>query len=87
MHSKAKEDLRKLVLPEGAEPRTLKAAKILVKGGLLSSLTLLGREEEIRQVAQKEGCDLKGIILKNPEISERRDEFAQEYFNCLLYTS
>ena len=81
MHSKAKEDLRKLVLPEGAEPRTLKAAEILVKGGLLSSLTLLGREEEIRQVAQKEGCDLKGIILKNPEISERRDEFAQEYFN------
>lgn len=81
MHSKAKEDLRKLVLPEGAEPRTLKAAEILVKGGLLSSLTLMGREEEIRQVAQKEGCDLKGIILKNPEISERRDEFAQEYFN------
>jgi len=53
MHRKAKEDLKKLVLPEGTEPRTLKAAEILVKGGLLSSLTLLGREEEIRQVAQK----------------------------------
>jgi len=81
MHSKAKEDLKKLVLPEGTEPRTLKAAEILVKGGLVSSLTLLGREEEIRQVAQKEGCSLKGIILENPEISERLDEFAQEYFN------
>jgi len=81
MHSKAKEDLKKLVLPEGTEPRTLKAAEILVKGGLVSSLTLLGREEEICQVAQKEGCSLKGIILENPEISERLDEFAQEYFN------
>lgn len=81
MYSKAKEDLKKLVLPEGTEPRTLKAAEILVKGGLVSSLTLLGREEEIRQVAQQQGCDLKGIILENPEISERRDEFAQEYFN------
>lgn len=81
MYSKAKEDLRKLVLPEGTEPRTLKAAEILVKEGLVFSLTLLGREEEIRRIAQKEGCDLTGIILENPEISERRDEFAQEYFN------
>ena len=81
MHSKAKGDLRKLVLPEGTELRTLKAAEILVKGGLVSSLTLLGKEEKIRQAAQKEGCDLKGVILENPEISERRNDFAQEYFN------
>ncbi|MBA7519469.1 Phosphate acetyltransferase [subsurface metagenome] len=84
MRSKAKNNLRKLVLPEGTEPRTLKAAEILVKEGLVSSLTLLGREEEIYRVAEKEGCDLTGIILENPEnpeLSERRDEFTQEYFN------
>jgi phosphate acetyltransferase len=81
MHSKAKKDLKKLILPEGTEPRTLKAAEILVKGGLVSSLTLLGGEEEICQAAQKEGCDLTGMILVNPELSENREEFAQEYFN------
>ena len=43
MRAKAKANPRKLVLPEGYEPRTLKAARILADEKLASVVTLLGQ--------------------------------------------
>ena len=43
MKAKAKSMRKKLVLPEGAEPRTIRAAQILIDEQLAVSVTLLGK--------------------------------------------
>ncbi len=80
MQKRAKENPRKLVLPEGTEPRTIKAARILTDEKLAASVTLLGKEEEIKKVADAQGVNLNGIEIVNPENSTLIDEFAKEYY-------
>ena len=45
--AKAKSNVMHIVLPEGDEPRTVKAAFIIVEQGL-AKLTLLGNPEKIK---------------------------------------
>ncbi|MEK7744033.1 MAG: phosphate acyltransferase, partial [Elusimicrobiota bacterium] len=52
----AKKTKRRLVLPEGEEPRTMKAAAILQREGMAEPV-LLGAEERLRAAASKEGAD------------------------------
>ena len=80
MQAKAKNHQKKLVLPEGTEPRTIKAARIIVDEGLASSVSLLGKESEIQKAASREGVDLLDIKVINPEISHDLDKYAHEYF-------
>ncbi|MFC4337970.1 phosphate acetyltransferase [Salininema proteolyticum] len=71
--------LRKhIVLPEGAEPRILRAAEILAKRGV-AGLTLLGEEAEVRTQAGQIGVDLAGVSILNPGDHEIRERFAKEY--------
>ena len=56
--AKAKSNVMHIVLPEGDEPRTVKAASIIVEQGL-AKLTLLGNPEKIKEVAA--GASLEGI--------------------------
>ena len=79
MRKKAKSDQRKLVLPEGYEPRTLKAARIILDQGFASEVTLLGKVREIEAEAKKQGVSLKGLIVEEPESSSLRDEYIDEY--------
>jgi phosphate acetyltransferase len=83
MRAKAKSLQKKLVLPEGAEPRTIKAARIIVDEELASSVTLVGKGSEIETIAGREGVDLGGINLENPELSPRLDSYAQAYYELL----
>ncbi len=80
MQKRAKENPRKLVLPEGTEPRTIQAARILTDEKLAASVTLLGREEEIKKIAEEENIKLDGIEIVNPEKSHMVEEFASEYY-------
>lgn len=70
---------RKLVLPEGTEPRTVQAARILVDEKLAASVTLLGDPEAIARVAGEVGVSLEGITLVQPASSENRRRYADEY--------
>ena len=81
MRKKAKSDQRKLVLPEGYEPRTLKAARIILDEGFASEVTLLGKTREIEAEAKKQGVSLKGLIVEEPESSPLREEYIDEYHN------
>ncbi|MDR2701188.1 MAG: phosphate acetyltransferase [Spirochaetaceae bacterium] len=80
MKAKAKSLQKKLVLPEGTEPRTLKAARILKDEGLAASVTLLGKEDAIRQLASREGVNLDGIAVLDPASSSRIADFAGEFY-------
>ncbi|RRD49619.1 phosphate acetyltransferase [Arachnia propionica] len=67
-----------IVLPEGTEPRILRAAAELVRDGAVR-LTLLGPEPEVRQLAAAEGLDLGDAAVVDPLTHEWRDRFADEY--------
>ncbi|MDR1443839.1 MAG: phosphate acetyltransferase [Treponema sp.] len=83
MKVKAASMQKKLVLPEGTEPRTVKAARILVDENLAASVTLIGRQSEIDAIAAGEGVDLTGIEIVNPELSPNRDRYAQSYYEMV----
>ena len=79
MRKKAKSDPRKLVLPEGYETRTLKAARIILDQGFASEVTLLGKTAEIEAEAKKQGVNLKGLVVEEPATSSLRDGYIDEY--------
>jgi len=80
MTAKAQELKRNLVLPEGTEPRTLQAARLITDRGLAGSVTLLGKEKDVREAAAQEGVDLAGITVVEPSGSERLEDYAAEYY-------
>jgi phosphate acetyltransferase len=75
---RARSDKRRIVLPEGTEPRVLHAAEVLLRRGVCE-LTLLGPEDQIRKRAADLGIDLSAAQLIDPGTSELRDRFAEKY--------
>lgn len=76
---KAKEAGKTIVLPEGTEDRTLKAADIILKEGL-ASLILLGPKEEIEKKAEAFGLtQLHRATIIDPANWERRGFFAEKF--------
>ncbi len=80
MRAKAKANPRKLVLPEGYEPRTLKAARILADEKLASVVTLLGQKSQIEAEANKQGLSLAGLVVEEPSTSPLKREYVDDYF-------
>ena len=80
IREKAQTLQRRLVLPEGTEERTVQAARQLVDGGLVKSVTLLGDPSEVESVAQKSGVSLEGITVTDPAAGEELDEYASEFY-------
>lgn len=76
---KAKKDLRKIVLPEGEEGRTVQAAAILKAEGL-AEIVLLGNPEIIRAEAEQRGASVEGIELIDPTDSPKAAEYAEELY-------
>jgi phosphate acetyltransferase len=74
----ARSNRRRVVLPEGSEPRVLRAADTVLRRGI-ADLTLLGDEVEIRSVAADLGVHLSGATIIDPSRSDLRESFAQEY--------
>ncbi|ACS86337.1 phosphate acetyltransferase [Musicola paradisiaca] len=63
---------KRIVLPEGDEPRTVKAAAICAERGI-AQCVLLGNPEEIRRVAAVQGVELgKGIEIVDPAVVRER---------------
>lgn len=75
----AKENKKRIVLPEGEEERTIKASEKINKEGL-AELILLGKEETIREKASKLGVDISGIEIIDPEKSEKLSVYAKGFY-------
>lgn len=69
---------RRLVLPEGADERILRATEVLLRRGV-AEITLLGRPDEIARRTRELGVDLGDAQVVDPATSPWRDEFAQAY--------
>ena len=80
IREKAKKNPKIIVLPEGEEPRMIKAAETIINEGL-ASLILLGREESIKSKARELGVELQDEIkIINPKDSKKLKEYAESYY-------
>ncbi len=79
IREKAKADQKHIVLPEGTEKRTVKAAEIITKEGI-AKITLLGDPEAISKVAAEVGADLTGVAIVDPVKAADFQSFADSYF-------
>lgn len=80
MKSKAKEYKNRLVLPEGTEERTLRAARALVDAQMVSELFLVGEKSAVAAAAQKAEVVLTGCTIIDPKESEWFESFAEAFY-------
>ena len=80
MKGLAKKAGKSLVLAEGMEKRTLKAARIIMDEGLASAVTLVGPVDKVKAAAEEAGVNLEGIRIEDPETDSKKAEFANEYY-------
>jgi phosphate acetyltransferase len=73
----AKSDKKKIVLAEGTEPRTVKAAAMILEQGI-ADIVLLGDESEIKKVAGD--LDISKAEIINPEMSDKFEEFVNKLY-------
>jgi phosphate acetyltransferase len=72
----AKLNQQRIVLPEGYEERTIKAADIVLKEGI-ARITLLGNTKEIEDHSKKLGLKhISKATLIDPQKSEKREAYA-----------
>lgn len=75
--ARAKADRQRIVLPEGTEERTLKAANQILTDEV-ADLILLGKPQEIGDLAVKLGLGNIGkATIVDPETSPKHEEYAQ----------
>ncbi len=75
--AQAKSDKKTIVLAEGDEPRTVKAAAAILKEGF-ANLILIGDEDKIKQTAGD--LDISGAQIVNPKTSDKAGEFADLFY-------
>ncbi len=74
---KARALKKRVVLPEGTEERTIKAAEIISKEGI-ADVILLGSVSEIKEKAK--GQDLSGVTIIDVNESGKLESYAQEFY-------
>jgi phosphate acetyltransferase len=77
----AKSNKQHIVLPEGNDPRILKAVAVLLSRQIVD-ITLLGNKEEIYQIVKQHGIilDLNNINIINPATSSNLDMYVQKFY-------
>ncbi|MEW6049446.1 MAG: phosphate acetyltransferase [Candidatus Zixiibacteriota bacterium] len=75
---KARAKHRKVVLPEGTEPRAIKAAAKLIAEGI-SEVILLGDQKEIERLSKEHGLALNKVETLNPATAPEYREFVAEF--------
>ncbi len=70
-----------IVLPEGEDERTIRAASLCIQE-CIARLTLLGNEEVIRDKASKIGVTLTGVSIIDHRRSSDREQYAARYYEA-----
>lgn len=83
--AQAKQERKHIVLPEGDDPRIIKAAVLLVTRDI-AELTLLGKRQQIFQIAAELGVSLQNhmgriAILDPCSCNALLDKYAQVYYD------
>jgi len=78
IRDKAAAKKSRVVLPEGTEPRIIRAAKKILSEGI-ASVTLLGGEAEIETLAKEHGLNLSQVETINPSHSGDYNDYVSEF--------
>lgn len=78
IRQKAASDQQHIVLPEGEDARTVEAAGICASENI-AKVTLLGREEVIKQLASETKSNLNGVSILNHRKSDDFEKMARLY--------
>ena len=77
---RAKQHPQRIVLPEGYEPRTLKAANRIIADGL-ADIILLGNRDKIMDIASTEGLsNIAKATIIDPETSDNLQKYADLFY-------
>ncbi len=76
---KARQNKKIIVLPEGTEERTVKAAEILAKEQIAVPI-LLGVRDEVLGVAKNLGVDLSNVKIVDPATAADAESFAAKFY-------
>lgn len=79
LREKAKKNIKKVVLPEGDDPRVVKGAAFIAKERI-AEVYLLGKKDDVIKLAKSQGEDLAGVNLIDPATDPRRGEIINKYF-------
>jgi len=78
--NRAVRDPKRIVFPEGEEPKIIRAARMIVDEGIGSAI-LLGQRANIERAAGENHISLRDIAIDDPGTSEKRDKYADYLWN------
>ena len=79
MIAKAKTDVKTIVLPESEDVRTIKAAADATAKGI-ANIVLVGDEDAVKALADKEGVDVSGCTVVNPVKHPKFNEYVETFY-------
>ena len=79
LKARAKQDIKTIVLAEGEEIRTLKAAEAVKKEGY-AKVILVGNPDKINTIVKSEGIDIEGIEIVDSNNSPKNEEYANAFY-------
>lgn len=79
LFEKARQSLKRIVLPESSDERILRATEVLLRRGIVQPI-LLGVESEIKQLTQTLGINIEGAIFIDPKTSPKLQEYVQTFY-------
>src|ERR1700716_2400282 len=73
--NRAVRDPKRVVFPEGEEPKIIRAARMIVDEGIASPI-LLGQRDTIQRIAEENHISLRDLVIEDPAKSDKRDKYA-----------
>ncbi len=80
--NKARNNTKKIVLPETDDPRILKAAELILKSKI-ASIVLLGKEEAINKLARANNADISAAEIIDPATNDKLEQYCELYLSNL----
>ncbi len=77
--NKAKKSPKRIVFPEGWEPKILRACQIIVDEEIAQPI-VFGTEDYIKNMAKDLNVDLKGITQLDPDNNDKLEKYANEFY-------
>ena len=76
---RAKQNIKRIVLPEGKDVRVLKATSIALSEGF-AEVVLVGNVEEINRIAAENGIDISRATIEDPNNSDKYEDYANKLY-------
>ncbi|MGB3056932.1 MAG: phosphate acetyltransferase [Candidatus Omnitrophota bacterium] len=79
LREKAKKEKKRVVLPEGDDPRVVKGAAFVAKEGI-ADVVLLGEQEKVSKLTGDIGVSIDGVTVIDPATHDKKQEIINTYY-------